>query len=156
MPYCNFEENTKLHQLKVWHTITTIRVALEKLDKLSFLNNRREIRLVLNSISANDSRYSPFYNIACCPSNRFNEGLICYNMTSGNYMEIFNSLYKALSVDALASTEINREVPACKDSYDAALESYFANLLRLKKDIHAGVGAYDRDSFEELFSLTWK
>ncbi|KAL7315123.1 hypothetical protein PS15m_006617 [Mucor circinelloides] len=155
MPYYNFEENTKPHQLKVWHTITTIRVALEKLDKLSFLNGRREIRLVLNSISTNDSRYSPFYNIAC-HSNRFNERLICYNMTSGNYMEIFNSLYKALSVNALASTEINREAPACKDSYDAALESYFANLLRLKKDIHAGVGAYDRDSFEELFNLTWK
>ncbi|KAL9545024.1 hypothetical protein PS6_008449 [Mucor atramentarius] len=143
MPYYNFEENTKPHQLKVWHTITTIRVALEKLDKLSFLNGRREIRLVLNSISTNDSRYSPFYNIAC-HSNRFNERLICYNMTS------------ALSVNALASTEINREAPACKDSYDAALESYFANLLRLKKDIHAGVGAYDRDSFEELFNLTWK
>ncbi|KAF1796451.1 hypothetical protein FB192DRAFT_1404528 [Mucor lusitanicus] len=155
MPYLNFEENTHLYQLNVWHTITTIRIALQALDRLSFYDSREEIRNVLNSISTNNTRYSPFHYIAST-SHRFDGKLTCYNMSSCKYLEIFNSLYKALAVNASPTAETSRDITFCNDSYNAALETYSANLLLLKKDIFAGAGAYTRDTFEGLFKLTWK
>lgn len=43
MPYYNFEENTKRYQLEVWQPAITVRIVLQKLDKLSFHNSRDEI-----------------------------------------------------------------------------------------------------------------
>ncbi|KAL9540085.1 hypothetical protein MBANPS3_009886 [Mucor bainieri] len=143
MPYYNFEGITKKHQLQVWHTITTVRIVLHKLDEFSFHTNngRYEIRQALNSISTNDPRYCPFHKIASS-SNRFGENLVCYNMTSGDYVEIFNSLYKALEVNASPTANTTAIIPVCNDSYNAALETYSANLLQLKMAILAGLGAY--------------
>ncbi|OAD00738.1 hypothetical protein MUCCIDRAFT_112151 [Mucor lusitanicus CBS 277.49] len=62
-------------------------------------------------------------------------------MSSCKYLEIFNSLYKALAVNASPTAETSRDITFCNDSYNAALETYSANLLLLKKDIFAGAGA---------------
>ena len=156
MPYYNFEELVnKRHQLQVWHPITTVKTALYKLDKLSFNDDRDEIRRVLNSISTNDPRCSPFDNIASA-SSRFKESLICFNMTNDNYVEIFNSLYKAISVSVQPDLQTRRMVPVCNSSFNAALDLYYTSLLRLKRTIHRGVGAYDQEAFERQFGLTWK
>jgi hypothetical protein len=155
MPYYNFEGNTKNCQIQVWHSVTTIRTALQKLDKLSFLDYRDNIRTVLNSISTNNVQYPPFHGIAGS-SLRFHENLICYNMSNVTYLEIFSRLYCALDVDVHRCLKTDTTTTICNNSYDLALESYAANLLQLKKAFYAGVGAYNRESFEALLDLTWK
>lgn len=77
-------------------------------------------------------------------------------MSNVTYLGVISELYCALDVDVYRCFKNDTTTVICNNSYDVALESYAANLLRLKKAIHAGVGAYNCESFEELYNLTWK
>ena len=86
------------------------------------------IRNVLNFISTNDGWYPSFYDIAGS-SHRFQENMICYNMSNVTYLGIISELYCALDADVHRCFKNDTATAICNNSYDVALESYAANLL---------------------------
>lgn len=77
-------------------------------------------------------------------------------MTHPVYLEAVSELYRALDVDVQRCRRADATHYVCDNSYDKALERYTGFMMKLKKHIYAGVGAYDRKAFEEEFHLTWK
>ncbi|CAO0800775.1 unnamed protein product [Mucor circinelloides] len=155
MPYQSFEYKTRHCKIQIWHKDIAIKKALQILDSLSFLHDRHAIRRILNSICSSGSFSLALFGIAG-PTLRFNEFAVCYNMTHPTYIEIVGELYRALDVDVQKYPKTNTTHSVCKNSYDEALERYTRFMLKLKKNIYAGVGCYDRKAFENEFDLTWK
>lgn len=155
MPYQDFELKTKRCKIQVWHKDITIKKALQSLDALSFLHDRPAIKRILNGICSNGSFSLGLFGITS-PNLRFNELAICYNMTHPVYLEIVSELYRALDVDVQKCLRTDTTHSICNGSYDEALKVYAEFMMKLKKHIHAGVGAYDRKSFEDEFDLIWK
>jgi len=154
MPYQNFELKTRRCKIQVWHKDITIRKALQSIDALSFLHDRPAIRRILNGICSNGSFSLGLFGIVG-PTLRFNELAVCYNMTHPLYLEVVGELYRALDVDIQKCQSTDTPHAVCNSSYDKALKVYAESMMKLKMYIHAGVGAYDRERFEDEFDLIW-